>query len=115
MNVCPSYANGPGFKKLRVDTDNEPDYSWKNVKRAGDLQENEVGDHTFVYPGAVPLEKETHGGDDVGIFATGPWAHLIHGVHEQSYIATVMSYAACIGPAAKHFNRNPKCYERRYL
>ena len=36
-----------------------------------------------MFPGAVPLEKETHGGEDVGVFARGPWAHLVHGVHQQ--------------------------------
>lgn len=29
---------------------------------------------------------------------TGPMAHLFHRVHEQSYVAHVMGYAACIGP-----------------
>ena len=101
-------------------------------------------------PSATPLKSETHGGDDVGIWASGPWSHLIHGVyfyihlihmihsyihlilqvhlyihpihisdphltaavrslkphhdqvHEQSYIATVMSYAGCLG---KHSTR----------
>ena len=32
-------------------------------------------------------------------------AHLFHGVHEQSYIAHVMSYSACIGPQAHY----PRC------
>lgn len=31
---------------------------------------------------------------------TGPMAHLFHRVHEQSYVAHVMAYAACIGPYA---------------
>ena len=34
--------------------------------------------------------RETHGGDDVGIWAIGPWSHLIHGVHQQSYIAHLL-------------------------
>ena len=28
----------------------------------------------------------------------GPMAHLVHGVHEQNYVAHVMGHAACIGP-----------------
>ena len=47
---------------------------------------------------AVPLDSETHGSEDVAIFAKGPMAHLFHGVQEQSYIAHVMAYAACIEP-----------------
>lgn len=31
------------------------------------------------------------------LFVSGPMAHLIHKVHEQSYIAHVISYAARIG------------------
>lgn len=39
---------------------------------------------------AVPLHVETHGGEDVTIMTNGPMSHLIHGVHEQSYIAYMM-------------------------
>lgn len=51
---------------------------------------------------AVPLRQETHGGEDVAIFAKGPMAHLLHGVHEQNYIPHVMAYAACIGQNTDH-------------
>lgn len=47
---------------------------------------------------AVPLDAETHGGEDVAIYAKGPMAHLFHGVKEQHYIAHVMAYAACLHP-----------------
>lgn len=46
----------------------------------------------------VPLDSETHGIEDVAIFAKGPMSHLFHGVQEQSYIAHVMAYAACVEP-----------------
>ncbi|XP_045139369.1 alkaline phosphatase-like [Portunus trituberculatus] len=54
----------------------------------------------FVPLAAVPTYpgSETHGGEDVAVFANGPMAHLFHRVHEQSYVAHVMGYAACIGP-----------------
>ena len=45
----------------------------------------------------MPRSSETHGGEDVAIYARGPMSHLIHGVHEQSYIAHVMAYASCVG------------------
>lgn len=45
---------------------------------------------------------ETHGGEDVAVFAKGPMAHLLHGVHEQNYIPHVMAYAACIGENRAH-------------
>lgn len=51
---------------------------------------------------AVPLTMETHGGEDVPVFAKGPMAHLLHGVHEQNYIPHVMAYAGCIGQNKDH-------------
>lgn len=51
---------------------------------------------------------ETHGGEDVAIFATGPMAHLFHRVHEQSYIAHVMAYASCVGTNKEHCQSQPK-------
>lgn len=51
---------------------------------------------------AVPLSMETHGGEDVAVFAKGPLAHLLHGVHEQNYIPHVMAYAGCIGQNREH-------------
>ncbi len=45
---------------------------------------------------------ETHGGEDVAVFAKGPLAHLLHGVHEQNYIPHVMAYAGCIGQNKEH-------------
>ena len=41
----------------------------------------------------MPLESETHGGEDVAIFAGGPSAQLFHGVQEQSYVFHVMRAA----------------------
>ena len=55
----------------------------------------------------MPLNSETHGGDDVAIFAFGPQAHLFQGVYEQNYIAHLMGYAACIGPGFKYCDSNP--------
>ncbi|KAJ8360464.1 hypothetical protein SKAU_G00169890 [Synaphobranchus kaupii] len=51
---------------------------------------------------AVPLQYETHGGEDVAVFSRGPMAHLLHGVQEQNYIPHVMAYAACIGQNKNH-------------
>lgn len=53
----------------------------------------------------VPLKDETHGGEDVPIYASGPMAHLFRGVVEQNYIAHVMAYAACIGRNKEHCQR----------
>ncbi|XP_038066486.1 alkaline phosphatase-like [Patiria miniata] len=57
-----------------------------------DTEANEYEQQSF-----VPSVYETHGGEDVAIFATGPWSHLIHSVHEQHYITHVMMFAGCVG------------------
>jgi len=55
-------------------------------------------DYDYKSSSGIPLSSETHGGDDVGIWAIGPMSHLFHSTHQQSYIAHVMSHAACVGP-----------------
>lgn len=56
------------------------------------------GDPSYQQQAAVPLQSETHGGEDVAVFARGPQAHLVHGVQEQSFVAHVMAFAACLEP-----------------
>ncbi|KAJ8867791.1 hypothetical protein PR048_031596 [Dryococelus australis] len=60
--------------------------------------ENEsIRDGEYRFPATVPLKKETHGGDDVAVFARGPWAHLFAGVYEQNVVAHLMAFASCVG------------------
>lgn len=82
------YGNGPGYKMVNG--------ARENVSTI-DYQEN-----NYQAQAAVPLSMETHGGEDVAVFAKGPLAHLLHGVHEQNYIPHVMAYAACIGQNREH-------------
>ena len=62
-------------------------------------------DPAFRQQAIVPLAYETHGGEDVAIFARGPMAHLFHGVHEQNYIPHVMAFASCVGD----YSQNKDC------
>ncbi|KAG9333820.1 hypothetical protein JZ751_010071 [Albula glossodonta] len=78
------YANGPGYMHV-------------NGTR-GNVSAVDYLDEEYMQQAAVPLDSETHGGEDVAIYAKGPMAHLFHGVQEQSYIAHVMAYAACLEP-----------------
>lgn len=50
-----------------------------------------------MFPTTLPLDSETHGGDDVAIFALGPHAHLFTGVMEENVIPHIMAYSACVG------------------
>ncbi|NXG78969.1 PPBT protein, partial [Baryphthengus martii] len=84
------YGNGPGYKIVAGERENVSavDFAHANYQAQS----------------AVPLRQETHGGEDVAIFARGPMAHLLHGVHEQNYIPHAMAYAACIGSNRGHCN-----------
>ena len=50
----------------------------------------------------IPLSSETHAGEDVPIYATGPHAHLFRGVVEQNVIFSVMD--AALGLSGKLSN-----------
>jgi alkaline phosphatase len=59
-----------------------------------DLSEVDTTDPDFLQQALVPIaESETHAGDDVGIYAQGPWAHLFDGVMEQNLIYHVLAHA----------------------
>ncbi|XP_013194313.1 membrane-bound alkaline phosphatase [Amyelois transitella] len=79
-----SYANGPGYRPHEY------------FKRQ-DLYLEDLKNPNFTYPALVPIGRETHGGEDVAVFAKGPWAHLFTGNYEQNYIPHAIAYAACIG------------------
>ncbi|XP_050834015.1 alkaline phosphatase, germ cell type [Serinus canaria] len=80
------YGNGPGYS------------IHDGARPAASLPAAE--DKDYRQQAAVPLETETHSGEDVVVLAQGPMAHLFHGVQEQHYIAHAMAYAACLEPYA---------------
>lgn len=81
-----SYANGPSSGH----------YSHAGLR--DDLRKvNNIGEKNFEFPSLVPMNSESHGGDDVAIFARGPWAHIFSGVIEQSDIPHFMAFAGCVG------------------
>lgn len=43
------------------------------------------------------MDSETHGGEDVAVFASGPWQHLFTSSYEQNVIPHLIAYAMCIG------------------
>lgn len=89
-----SYANGPGHATTyhlngsRVDTST---FDFTNPR----LQ----------FSATVPRTKDTHAGDDVGVWASGPKAHLFTGVYNQNSIPLLMAHVLQVGPYAV----NEKC------
>jgi alkaline phosphatase len=92
------YANGPGavFPALAQGaaapepTGIRPDLTNVDTAAIGYLQQ-----------AVVPLSSETHTGDDVAIYAWGPWAHLFSGTVEQNYIYHVLAHATGLGDEAR--------------
>uniref|UniRef100_A0A182WZ34 alkaline phosphatase n=1 Tax=Anopheles quadriannulatus TaxID=34691 RepID=A0A182WZ34_ANOQN len=80
-----AYANGPGG----------PVPGPKGQRP--NITESMIKDRDFQFPKVVPMKYETHGGDDVALFAYGPWSHLFGGMYEQNVIPHLIGYAACIG------------------
>lgn len=79
-----SYANGPGYN-----------ISDKGIR--ANVSGIDTGDKNYLSQTTVPLGSETHGGEDVALYAKGPWSHLFHGLQEQNYIAHAIAYASCVG------------------
>ncbi len=95
-----NYANGPGHSGA---SDKQPQGSKhfphepksynKEPYSRPDLTAVDTTNPLYMQEAAVPFPAETHGGEDVGIYATGPGAFLIHGVQEQNVIFHVIKAA----------------------
>jgi alkaline phosphatase len=80
------FANGPGASK-------EP-------RERPAITMEQAMDPDYIQQSLVPMASETHGGEDLGIYAIGPWAHLFQGTVEENYTFHVMNFASQIGERA---------------
>ena len=94
-----AYGNGPNFPAPR------------NASYFASLDTNST---SYRSPAAMPMRIETHGGEDVPVYAQGPWSHLFIGTMEQHTIAHKMAYAACWGEYQQR-EGCPKSSARRLL
>ena len=78
------FANGPGSICKE-----QPDKSYRCERE--DLTNVDTTNKDFLQPSLTPLGSETHGGEDVAIFAGGPGANLFSGAVEQNEIFHVMA------------------------
>lgn len=91
------FANGPGYTGA---SDGQPEGSkryphnpreYSAIARGRpDLREVDTADPDYLQEAAVPLKAESHGGEDVAIFAGGPGAAAFHGELEQNAIFHVI-------------------------
>ncbi|WP_076407922.1 alkaline phosphatase [Shewanella sp. UCD-KL12] len=86
------YTNGRGYAALETGGDER--YGYPVATGRFDLNYVDTQSAGFHQEALVPLESETHAGEDVGIFASGPGAHLVQGTVEQNHIFHVINHAA---------------------
>ena len=66
-----AYANGPGYR---------------GPGPRPDLSEVDTTDPDYLQEALVPMASESHGGEDVGLWASGPGSHAVRGSIEQNVI-----------------------------
>ncbi|MEO1251960.1 MAG: alkaline phosphatase [Pseudomonadota bacterium] len=79
-----AYMNGPG-------TVFRPEIDLSDGRPAPTAED--VADKNYRQQALIPTSSETHGGQDVPVYASGPNAHLVSGVMEQNVIYHVMADA----------------------
>lgn len=86
------YMNGRGFAYLEQGGDarygEAIDAGRKNIEGVNTQGQG------YHQEALIPASSETHAGEDVGIWAVGPWSHLFSGTMEQNIIFHVMNKAA---------------------
>ncbi len=84
------YANGPGAITI----------GQQKLAERHDPTPAEVADLNYRQQSTVPSPSESHGGQDVTIYAKGPHAYLIGGVVEQNYVFHVIDKALSLSERA---------------
>lgn len=81
------YLNGPGSVLIE-----QADGTYAGSRP--DITQEDATDAEFLQQALIPKSSETHSGEDVAVYAKGPFAHLFDGTVEQNYIFHVMHHAA---------------------
>jgi len=94
-----SYANGPGAivngvrREFEAATEREVSVADAVRGRRPDLTNIDTTSPRYLQESLVPVESETHGGEDVPIYASGPKAYLVHGALEENVVFHIMAEA----------------------
>ena len=101
--VKPNDSKGNPGNKLKLMDDEKPlttlgyyvgpGAAWVGGPRPDLSEIDTVNDKNFIQQAAIPAEDDTHGGEDVAVYARGPGADYIHGVMEQNEIFDAMDKA----------------------
>lgn len=96
------YANGRGFLAGKH---SDADQRYEHDIRAGRHDHSHIDTVSQGYhqEALVGLEAETHGGEDVAVYASGPGAEFVSGVNEQNLLFHIINRAAGLEEkAARH-------------
>jgi alkaline phosphatase len=95
-----NYTNGRGFIGATDLLPEGPKFfqeepkSFKPIKNGRpDLSTVDTTNPNYLQEAMIPMRSETHGGEDVAIFATGANAYIIRGSMEENWIFYVMADA----------------------
>ncbi|QDF99424.1 alkaline phosphatase [Azoarcus sp. DD4] len=94
-----SYANGPGWtggfqrKEFVAATEGTVAAHYDGSALRPDLSMVDTTNPNYLQEATVPMGSETHAGEDVAIYASGPNAYLFRGPQEQNVIYHVMADA----------------------
>ena len=98
------YVAGPGYPGATAGQPEGPKKypeAQRNLKQVTngnpDLSKVDTTDPNYLQEAMIPILDETHGGEDVAIFATGVNSYLIHGSMEENWIFYVMADALRLG------------------
>jgi alkaline phosphatase len=94
------YRNGRGFRDFGAATDADGTYALPPRPGRFDLSAVDTAAPGFHQAVLVPIGSETHGGEDVPVYAIGPGAEGVSGVQEQSNLFHVMDRAAALDAGA---------------
>ncbi len=88
------YRNGQGFALLEGETNADAIYSTGGKVGRQNLTDIDTTNPGYHQEALIPLESETHGGEDVALYGMGPGAAGVIGTSEQSIVFHVMNAAA---------------------
>lgn len=95
-----SYSNGPGYVGASAQQGEGPkkflhSVSGVQIPKRGrpDLRNVDTQDPDYLQEALMPMSAESHGGDDVGIWARGPGSEAVRGSVEQNAIFHFMLQA----------------------
>lgn len=88
-----NYANGPGHVGANDQQPEGPKHAhressgWQQAEHGRpNLSDVDTEHPDYLQESMIPMRSETHGGDDVGIWARGPGSHAVRGNVEQNAI-----------------------------